>query len=205
MDIGSIIKAPLDDADWIKKCALIGLMFLIPVAGWLNLLGWQVEYTRNRLAGRTELPEANLNYIGAGWRAFVSMLPLFGVMVLILVGVVIFGIIAAQLGSVGGLLAIPVSLAAFVAYLAILVVSPLFLYRHIVHNDPWAGARVGWAMAVLKENVGLVVTLWVCLIVAGIVSSIGSVVVIGFIITMPLAQAMAGAATAEFATASNRA
>jgi len=202
MDIGSIIKAPLDDADWIKKCALIGLMTLIPIAGFLNLMGWQVEYTRNRLAGRTDLPEANLNYIGTGWRAFVSMLPLVGILI---VAMIVLGIVGAILGKIAGPLALVTVLVAIPLYLAILVVSPLFLYRHIVHNDPWAGARLGWAMGVLKENVGLVVTLWVCLIIASIVSSIGSIVVIGFIITMPLAQAMMGAATAEFATASNRA
>ena len=204
MDMGAIVKAPLDDSEWIKKCVIIGLLFLIPIVGALNMLGWQVAYTRTRLAGGTQLPDADLSYIGPGFWAMLSMLPLIAVMVVVMIGVAICGGIASQLGSVGGLLMLVVGLISVVLYLGILVVSPLFLYRYIVHNDAWAGARVGWAFSVLKANAGAVVMLWVALIVASIVGSLGSIVVIGFIITMPLGQAMAAAAIAEFANTTNR-
>lgn len=203
MDIGAAIKAPMEDPDWIKKCAITGLICLIPIAGILNLMGWQREYARNRLNGRSELPEAGLSYIGAGWSVFVSMLPLIGVM--IAVGIV-GGILSAILGKIAGPLALIPGLATPLFSLVIGFLAPVFLYRHIVHDDSWAGARVGWAINVAKENLGAVVMLWVISLVAGFIGGLGYIaLIVGVFITMPLGQAITAAGIAEFAKATNRA
>ena len=40
LDLGAIIQQPMKDPDWLKICVLIGLMCLVPIAGFLNLSGW---------------------------------------------------------------------------------------------------------------------------------------------------------------------
>src|SRR5256885_16747502 len=84
LDLGLCITAPTKDPEWLKKCVLMGLMMLIPIAGALNLSGWMRTYAERRMKNegdRDLLPEANLNYIGAGWRLFLAYLPLVGLLV----------------------------------------------------------------------------------------------------------------------------
>src|SRR5581483_6379423 len=81
LDLGLVISAPTKDPEWLKECVLIGLMLLIPIAGALHLSGWMRAYAEKRLKNgedRDILPEANLNYIGGGWRLFLAYLPLIG-------------------------------------------------------------------------------------------------------------------------------
>lgn len=203
MDIGAVIKAPMEDQDWIKKCAITGLMTLIPIVGAFNLLGWAKQYAKNRLAGDNSLPEAGLSYIGDGFKMFLAMLPMIG----IVIGVqIVAGILGAILGKIAGMLAIVPSLAGLLVVLAISLVSPLFMYRHIVHDDAWASARIGWALGVAKANVGSLVMLFVIMIIANFIAGLGYIaLIVGVFITMPLAQAITMAGIAEFANATNRA
>jgi hypothetical protein len=203
MEIDAAIKAPMEDPDWVKKCAITGLICLIPFAGVLNLLGWQREYARNRLNGRSDLPEAGLSYIGAGWAVFVSMLPLIGVIIAVSI---VGAILSAILGNIAGPLALIPALATPLVSLVTGFLGPVFLYRHIVHDDSWAGARVGWAINVARENLGAVVMLWVISLVAGFIGGLGYIaLLVGVFITMPLGQAIMAAGIAEFAKATNRA
>src|SRR5215469_8837263 len=50
---------------------LIGLISLVPVAGWLNLFGWMLAALDNLRAGRPQLPPATFAYIGRGANLFV--------------------------------------------------------------------------------------------------------------------------------------
>ena len=75
MDFGAIIKAPMDDKDWIKKILLMGVFMIIPIVGPFNLLGYVKAVYDNRKAGKTELPDAGLGYIGAGFWIFVARRP----------------------------------------------------------------------------------------------------------------------------------
>lgn len=203
MDIGAAIKAPMEDQDWIKKCLLMGLMCLIPIVGVFNLLGWQREYARARLNGQTQLPEAGLSYIGAGFSVFLSMLPLIGVM--LVVGFAV-GVLSAILGKIAGPLALIPALGGMAFSVCVSVLSPVFIYRHVVHDDPWAGARIGWAFGVLKDHTMPVVMLLLTSLVAGFIGSAGYILLlVGALVTLPLGQAMMAAGMVEFAKATNRA
>jgi hypothetical protein len=203
MDIGAAIKAPFEDPDWVAKCGLTGLCCLVPIVGVLNLLGWLRQYARNRLEGRVDLPEVGFRYVGAGWQVVVAMLPLgllaFGVFVVGVVATIVLGVIAEPLAAIPGLLSPLLSLA--VGFL-----SPVFLYRHAVHNDRWASARFGWALALAKAHLLDLVMLWLLSLVATIIGGLGYIaLLVGAFITIPLGQAMFAAGIAEFARTTNAA
>ena len=64
LDIGVIIQAPMEDKAWLKKCLVMGLLALIPIAGALNAMGWMRTYADARIRGENQLPEAGLSYMG---------------------------------------------------------------------------------------------------------------------------------------------
>jgi hypothetical protein len=201
MDIGAAIKAPFEDPDWFIKCGLIGLGCLVPVVGIVNLLGWQRQYARHRLEGRVDLPEVGFRfrYTRAGWQVVVAMLPLALLVIGVVVGGVASGMMFDQFAVIPGLLSPLLSL--FVGFL-----TPVFLYRHAVHNDRWASARIGWALELAKEHLMAVVMLWLLSLVASIVGGLGYMaLVVGAFITIPLGQAMVAAGIAEFARTTNAA
>ena len=203
MDIGAAIKAPMEDQDWLKKCAITGLMCLIPIVGGLNMMGWAKQYAKNRLNGDNTLPEAGLSYIGDGFKMFLAMLPMMG----IIIGVqIVMGILGAILGKIAGPLALVPSLAGLVVLLAIAFVAPLFTYRHIVHDDPWASARIGWAFGVAKANLGSLLMLFVIMFIGSFIGGLGYIALfVGVFLTLPLGQAITMAGIVEFANATNRA
>jgi len=46
MDFGSAFSFVFQDPDWLKKIGIAGLVFLIPLAGPIILMGWGLEITR---------------------------------------------------------------------------------------------------------------------------------------------------------------
>jgi hypothetical protein len=203
LDLGVILQAPMQDKDWLKKCALMGVFAVfIPIIGALNALGWMRSYAEARLRGESELPEANLGYIGVGWRVFLMFLPVAGVIIALYVVIAIFiGIgaatkidaIAAIGGILGTLLMIPVIL-----WMA--VFQPAMLYLHIVHGEAWASMRFKeqWALAMKAGTEYLL--LWVAFLLCGVIMNAGMIACgVGLIVSMTYGYAMQGAAIAEFA------
>ena len=54
MDFVKAFTFPFQDQDWIKKLAITGLISLIPIFGWIAVLGWSLEVTRRLI--RSEAP-----------------------------------------------------------------------------------------------------------------------------------------------------
>jgi hypothetical protein len=46
MDFGLPFSFPFQDQNWFKKLVIAGLISLIPIIGWLYLLGWGLEITK---------------------------------------------------------------------------------------------------------------------------------------------------------------
>ena len=58
MDWGSAFQFQFKDKDWLKKILIGGVMFIIPIFGWLVILGYAVETAKNVKNGQdTPLPE----------------------------------------------------------------------------------------------------------------------------------------------------
>lgn len=187
MDLEAIIKAPTKDPDWIKKCLLIGLMMLIPIAGALNLLGWMKETYRRAKAGETNLPEANLSYIGGGWSLFLAILPV--ALIPMIFGVGFVGLAVARMHRMIPLLQavyLPVSL-----FLNVVVV-PTLVYRHVVHGSGFGGAFDFAAIkATWMTNVSNFVTFAILYFAASLIGGMGVIACcIGMFVTVPFSLAI---------------
>jgi hypothetical protein len=62
---------PFRDPEWAAKIAIIGLLFLIPIVGSINGLGWMLAALDRLRAGEERLPPANLSYLGPGLGLFI--------------------------------------------------------------------------------------------------------------------------------------
>ncbi len=201
MDIGEIIKVPFQDKKWLTKSLLMGVFLLIPIAGALNLLGYIKACYQAFHDGKTELPEANLSYIGAGWWLFVAMLPAVGAIILLVIVFQVLGFVAFKIArGLAGVVGIVSMLAMLAAWLALAVAAPAIIYLHVVKGERWASAKFGEIIALIKADAGVYMMLWLCFLVAGIIGGLGQLACgIGMLVTMPLGYAMQGAALAAFA------
>jgi hypothetical protein len=210
MDIGAVIKAPFEDQDWVKKMLLMGVVNLLICftvigifVGLPNILGWGKAYAQNRLNGRSDLPEFGFGYIGEGYRVILAMLPLVGVFLVLAIVVGGVSVVASKIASI---LSLVVSLIGMIAYLVVAIAALPLYYRHIVHDDPWAGARIGWSLNFIKENTGAVVMYVVVQLVIGVIAGVmGIVPILGAMFGMAFQAAAGGAAVAELARVTNRA
>ena len=195
MDIGAAIKAPMEDKEWIKKCIIIALICIIPIAGILNLLGWLAATYKNVRAGTKDLPEANLSYIGAGWWLFVALLPLVGVSIgfQILIQILVQATGSGIVALIGALLNLVVSLAVAIAY-------PAAMLLHLEKGYRWAGAKFGEIIPLMTGNVGPYVMFLVLAFVAGIIGGAGMIACgVGMLLTMPWCYAIMANGLAQLA------
>jgi hypothetical protein len=200
MDFGAIIKAPMDDKDWIKKILLMGVFMLIPVVGPFNLLGYMKAVYENRKAGKTELPDANLSYIVPGLWVFVAFLPLYGALIVVVILMMIVLRVAFGISpSFGRILSFAVPIVYLVMMLGIAAAGPAILYVHVAKGERWASLKVGAILALIKGDIGKYVTFWLICLVASIIGGAGSIACgLGMFLTMPLFYAIVGVAIADF-------
>lgn len=187
MDIGTIVSSPTRDKDWVKKCALIGLFALIPVAGWLNLGGWmRATYDRAK-AGDTTLPEPGLEYMGAGWALFLAVLPAM----LIIFGwnIISFTLAALDLRALAGVAQLIGMLLNLVLNV---VVLPALIYRHFVHGKGFAdGFDVAGIMQTITGNTSAFVNFALVAFLANLIGGLGVIACcVGAIISMPFGAAI---------------
>lgn len=210
LDIGVVLQGPTEDKDWLKKCALMGLLsfalFLIPLAGAivgaLNLMGWMRVYAERRLKGEHDIPDVNLGYIGRGWGLFVMYLPLVGVMLAafgLVAGVVVVGALTKSeaLIAIGPLL---VSVLMMPVTLWLTVFSGAMLYLFLVDGERWASIRLGaqWRLAMRLGTSYFL--FWIAMLLAGVIAQLGVVACfVGIVVTMPYSYLMQAIAVAELA------
>lgn len=210
LDIGVVLQAPMEDEEWLKKCALMGLLtfalMLIPVVGaflgTFNALGWTRAYAETRMRGEKALPPVNMSYVGAGWRMFLSYLPMAGVMVVGLGAIAALVWVGAAADSEPVIItAVVVGALAFVPFLLwVTVFNPAMLYLHIVKDDPWASASVGRQWALAKSTGTEYLLLWIAFLLCNVVTQLGVMAFgVGLIVSVTYGYAMQGAAIAEFA------
>ena len=59
--VGDSFGWPFQDPGWFGKIVVQGLIFIIPIVGWIALTGWLVMLIDNYRAGRRELPPAGFH------------------------------------------------------------------------------------------------------------------------------------------------
>lgn len=199
MDIGAIIQAPMKDKDWIKKCAMVGLFGLVPIAGGLNAIGWMKEVYKRVKAGDTTLPEANFSYLGSGWALFLAVVPI--IVVPIFFGV-IQGVLMAtrntSLVPIVSLINLPVSL------FMNLVFVPTLIYRHVTVGTGFSGVfDFGGIKEVWTKNMGNFATFAVLYFLGSLIGGLGFIACcVGGLVTFPMGMAIHANAIKAFEDAS---
>ncbi|MFY9614105.1 MAG: DUF4013 domain-containing protein [Candidatus Dormiibacterota bacterium] len=101
--MGAVFTLPFKSPGWFGAFALMGLIALIPIVGWINLLGWELTTLDYYRQGRTDLPPAGLGYIGRGWHAFLALLVWYLPVIVVFLGAyVIFFIFIAAAAATSG-------------------------------------------------------------------------------------------------------
>ncbi len=135
--LGDSFGWPFRDPAWVGKLLIMGLIFLIPIVGWINLLGWTLDCVSRLRAGSRELPPAGFQYLGRGFQLGVVLL-VYGIAAAIIPLALVAGALAATaafgspdtspggglaalLLTIGYLLAIAASLAIYAIYPIILI------------------------------------------------------------------------------------
>src|SRR2546429_5043574 len=59
--VGDSFAWPFQDPGWFGKMVLQGLISIIPIVGWIALVGWFMMTIDNYRAGRRELPPAGFH------------------------------------------------------------------------------------------------------------------------------------------------
>ena len=72
--LGDSFAWPFRDPEWFNKIVLMGLIGLIPVVGWLQLLGWMLASLDNLRHGWQVLPPAAFRYATRGINLFAASL-----------------------------------------------------------------------------------------------------------------------------------
>ncbi len=189
MDIGTILSSPTKDPEWLKKCAISGLILLIPIAGALNLMGWMKAVYERAKAGDQTLPEPGLEYIGAGWALFLAILP--PLLVVFVWNILVMILSAMDLRAAAGI----GQLIGFLLQLGIsLVVVPALMYRHVVHGKGLADAfDFPDITRVITTNSGAFVNFALVAFLANLIGSLGFVACcIGGIVSLPFGSAITG-------------
>lgn len=208
LDIGVVLQGPTQDQDWLKKCALMGLLtfalMLVPlvgaVVGSLNLMGWMRRYAEGRLRGETQIPEVGLGYIGAGWGMFLMYLPMVGLLVLLfglMAGAVAVGAVL-KIEAVVALATLGFTIATVPVTLWLAVFSGAMLYLFLVDGERWASIRFGaqWRLAGRLGTDYLL--FWIAMLLAGVIAQLGLIACfVGLVVTMPYSYLMQGVAVAE--------
>lgn len=195
MDTGTIISSPTRDPDWLKKCAITGLILLIPIAGALNLMGWMKAVYERAKVGDQTLPEPGLEYIGSGWALFLALLPAF--LVVFAWNIVVVILTAMDLRVAAGI----GQLIGFVLQLGInLVLIPAMTYRHVAHGKGLADAfDVADITRVITTNTGAFVNFALVAFLGSLIGGLGVLACcIGIIVTGPFAAAISGVNLSAF-------
>ena len=95
--LGDSFAWPFRDPEWFNKIVVMGLIALIPIVGWLQLLGWMLSALDNLRHGWQVLPPAAFRYATRGINLFVASL-IWGLVALVLIygsmGVAIFAMLS---------------------------------------------------------------------------------------------------------------
>jgi hypothetical protein len=157
---------PLRRPGWFWRCALMGLLSLVPVLGWIAATGWTLANLDNLRAGRRELPPAGL-YLGRGWRLFLVLLVyalLIGVVadLFAVPGFMIASALHDTLGALFGIFLVIVGCA--IGVLALVAVSTLLLPAIVAATDR-GGIPSGLA---INKIVRMLHAKWQASVVAGL-------------------------------------
>ena len=187
--VGDSFSWPFQDPGWLGKLAVQGLIFIIPIVGWIALAGWLVMTIDNYRANRRELPPAGF-HLERG-------LPLF---VVVLVWGIVFAIPGVLLGgggrntgtsSLGNIVSFLLSL--FLAFLSPAII--LKTYREGLGG----GFDINWIWQMSMGNTQNTIVAGLLIYVARIIGGLGfCLLCVGLIFTIPYSAAVTAGVVSWF-------
>ena len=191
---------PVRDPQWLQKLLIIGLIFLIPIVGWINALGWMLTGIERLRAGDEKLPPASFSYLGKGIRLFVVNV-VYALAVVVLAAIFYFpavimfnsqstGPINGWLFSLGVLLSLLAFSATTLGSLAFTFATPAIVLA--TDRDGIAGGlRVAQIVHRIRESPMNTLIAGLMLIAASFIGQLGVIVCgVGVIFTSAYAFAM---------------
>jgi len=179
VDIGRAITYVFQDPQWLKKVLIGGLLFFIPIIGWLIIGGYWLRVIRQVAQGQ-DVPLPEWNDFGGD---LVRGLKGFVVYVVWALPVIVLAVCTGALGAVGdgtgsdapramaAVLALVGNCLSFLISLVIAFFQPLFYSRLAMSEQIGDGLAFG---AIFSEVQGRFVDLLVVLIVAFVISLVAS-------------------------------
>lgn len=212
MDFRRAFELVTRDPDWLRKLIFAGLPVLIPLVGWIALLGWQRRVFDNVRQGQEVLPDPSLmEDIKYGIDPLIALLNPMPVMLLVMfvgfglpaIGMAVLGSMgggdAAQvLGLVFGLVQIVGGLVWLVTIIAFQVILPELIRRGF-RGERFPLLSLGVSVAAIRANLSPYVMLIIGSFVANLVGGLGIYLCcVGFFLTQPAAMAFLAHLTAQW-------
>ena len=203
MNFGQAFSYPFQDSDWFKKLIITGLILLIPIVGWLYMLGWMLEIMRRIMNDNpTPLPESVDfgGYIGLGFQGFILSL-------VYSIPMIILSLPSAIIAPAGAMLELdPDTLATVTMIVSICCGGLSFLYgillglllpaaygRFLAAGSLGAGFKIGDVFGLVKASFGAYALALLGALVAGLIGELGVIVcVVGLLLTLPYSMAIIG-------------
>lgn len=85
MQLGDSFTWAFKDPNWLAKMLVQGLIVLIPIIGWMAMLGWMMMAIDNARAGKNELPPAGFHLERGAAPFFVQLI--YGIVLAIIPGI----------------------------------------------------------------------------------------------------------------------
>lgn len=199
MDFAKSFSYIFEDPDWVKKVALVAVVSLIPLVGWLVLVGFMLDVTR-RVINRDPRPLPELNFgeqLGLGLKYLGASLG-YAVPILILQLPIIIGSSVLTDGSDAStniILALSVCCGGLVFIYSILLglVLPAAIGNMAAQNKVGAAYKFSEVIALVRANPGAYLMALVGTLLASFVAGLGTIACfIGVFFTMALAMAVQG-------------
>jgi hypothetical protein len=204
MDFGKAFSYVFQDPNWVRKILITALIAIIPIVGWLYLLGWMVEIARRVINhDPSPLPETDFGgLLVVGFKAFVVGL-VYAIPLLLINGIIQVTTFAAAGGSNGdngsaiGLFAGGVGLCfGLISFIYGLLMSFMILGAFgnlAAKGNIGDGLNFSEVFGLLKKNTGAYLIAFLGYILVGIISSLGLIACfIGVFLTMAYAQSVLG-------------
>jgi hypothetical protein len=153
-DVGEVFGWPARQPGWFWRCAVMGLLLLVPILGWVATTGWMLATLDNLRAGRRLFAPLGL-HLGRGWRLVVVLL-VYGLLVdlvaavLVVPGFLVANALHDTLGALGGIFLVVAGCG--IEILGVVAVSTLLLPAIVSATDA-GGLRSGLSLRRILHTV----------------------------------------------------
>jgi hypothetical protein len=201
MDFGQAFTFVFDDEDWIKKIGLGGLLSLIPIVGWLVVMGWGVEITKRVINKDAEVLPNWDDFGGYLTRGFMVFLVAF---VFLLPVTILSGCSAGltafadsysedALLNAAWVITSCISCVVFLYSIAAYLILPAAIGKYAVSDELGEAFKIKEIYSMVRDNLGTYGLVLLGGLVSSLVASLGTIACfIGVLFTMVYAMAING-------------